>query len=171
MVRFPNIKPSPKYQSTAPRVRECLGELPLLRGTEKQIAWANSIRDEMLDWALVYYFSHEGEDEKIKSWRGRENKTRLHQAISGVLWERPRDCVSLSDAKLLPKKLPESKVVEQLPEALKAFARRHRDSKYWIENTSRANSAWDEWENREYENNFVFDFLVFFLALYVQPEK
>ncbi len=171
MVRFPNIKPSPKYQSTAPRVRECIGELPLLRGTEKQITWANAIRDELLDWALVYYFSHGGEDEKIKSWRARENKTRLHQAIPGGLWERPRDCVSSSDAKLFPKMLPERVVAEKLPEALKTFVCRHRDSKYWIENTSRGNSAWEAWEDREYENNFVFDFLVFFIALYVQPEK
>ena len=165
MVRFPKITPAPKYQSAKPRVREHVGELPILRGTEKQVKYANEIRDRLFDLALFYYFSYEGEDETIKALRSSPRENRLYNATVGVRWDRPRDCVGLPDGRLLPQKLPENQVVENLPVALLDFARRHRNAEYWIENK--------RWRSGflEDENDFVFDFLTFFIALYTQNEK
>lgn len=162
MVRFPKIAPAPKYQSTKPRVREHVGELPILRGTQKQIKYASNIRDELFDHALFYYFSHENEDKKFVDLR---NKNALWSACPGLRLDTPRDCVCRLDARLFPERLPMERVVENLPAALLAFAWRHRNAEYWIENKSWRSDVLED------ENDFAFDFLTFFIALYVQTEK
>lgn len=117
-----------------PKVQHPMKSFPALTGTEKQVKWANKIRDEVHDSLVIEMY-------KTESGFRTEALNYITSTKDMQTWvKQARDAFQMSDSKILKEKVNNS--IDSLRRAseqygrLRALIEKETSAKFWIDHRS-----------------------------------